>query len=174
MTSKIKLFIAATFVAILGTSCSEDQTSMNIEDIPGQAVVSGYLTSDAGTEYVDNKSQAKIIITANQKVLISVDNSTLVPNAQGVTTYEVTTDSQGKFSQTVPVTSNTQITITPAPYESKSYYVELVSSTDPTNPSSTYTTKTKNAIFECNPITVTLNPGESVIKDMQYNFRNRN
>ncbi|WP_455590988.1 hypothetical protein [Bacteroides sp.] len=173
MTNKVRLFIAAAMVAMLGTSCSEDQTSMNLEDIPGQAVVSGYLTSNAGEEYVNNTRQNKIIIAAAEEVLISVNNSTLVPNAQGVTTYKVTTDSQGKFSQTIPVTLSTQVTITPLPYDGKSYSVESVPATDPTG-STTYTTKTKNAIFECAPITVTLNPGESVIKDMQYNYRNRN
>lgn len=169
MTSKIKMFIAAAMVAIVATSCSEEQTTLTLEDIPGKAVISGYLTSDAGMEYVNNNRQKKVVAASNQKVLIEVNNATLVAGSKGYTTYEVTTDSQGKFSQIVPVTSETQVIITPAPFDSKSYYIEpdLI---DPTM----FLTKTRNAIFECQPKTVTLNPGQSVIKDMQYTYTNRN
>lgn len=120
MTNKFRLFLAAVTVAMLGTSCSEDQTSLTIEEIPGTAKVIGQVSYPTGTEWRagatvgSGESVETFAIAANKKVIIEVQNSEFKPGAaNGITVFETTTDAKGNYEIEVPIsgTGSMQVTI---------------------------------------------------------------
>ena len=101
-----KAIAAFILVAALFASCSEDQTSLSISDIPGTAKVIGKLTYSEGESYNTITSQlvTNIIPARGKKVFVQVSNSSLDPNgeADGYAVYETTTDDKGEFEVEIP------------------------------------------------------------------------
>lgn len=137
MTSKIKLFVAATFVAMLATSCSEEQTSLTIEEIPGTAKVIGQVSYQTGTEWNATTSiaEAKYAAAANKKVIVEIQNSEFKSGAQGVTVYETTTDSKGNYEIEVPISkASMNVTIKAETFTGEMKMYDSMSTSTPSTP----------------------------------------
>jgi hypothetical protein len=116
----MKRFFYAAFMAVvcavMCASCEKEQSSMTIEDIPGRAVIRGKLTYDAGQAYVNGTYVQQILPASSKTVVVRVKNSTLSPTkkADGYTTYQVTTGSDGAFSIEIPATdSGVEVEVSP-------------------------------------------------------------
>lgn len=89
--------LSMVLVALVG--CSKEQSSFNVEDIPGKAKVMGTLTYMAGQ---DKEGKAVVRDAANVRVAALVYNEDLKAGSEGFTTYETETNVKGQFTVEVP------------------------------------------------------------------------
>lgn len=101
----------AMSVAIMMTSCSEEQSSFNIDSVPGRGVIEGTVLYNQGTKLVDGKFVYDYKPAANLKMVAVVTNSDYDSNLSGQTTYEVTTDENGKYSITLPAPTVKEVSV---------------------------------------------------------------
>lgn len=174
MTNKIRLFLAAVTVAMLGTSCSEDQTSLTIEEIPGTAKVIGQVFYQTGIEWNVTTSQQEIkyAVAANKKVIIEVQNSEFKPGAaNGITVFETTTDAKGNYEIEVPISGigSMKATIKAETFTGDQKNYDGMSTG--TNPVPTY--KTEPVTYSYDAL-LTVNSTTVTVKDITYSYDPRN
>lgn len=102
----IKTVLAALGVVALMTGCSDNQTSFDVEDVPGKALVQGTIVYNQGATLQDNKFVYEYKPAANLEVIITVDNSSYDSNLKGETVFTTTTDENGKYSIEIPAPAN--------------------------------------------------------------------
>lgn len=157
----LKTLMIVAIAALAFSSCSEDQTSLSINDIPGKAKIIGSFT------YNDNQAVSSTLPSAtsvkpvmNMKVYVMISNKSLDPkdNAKGYTTYETTTDANGEYTIEIPaVETGTSVTIQGAPFEGKYYTTSSTTTTTGSNP-----VVTKDGVYEVNTITINAKPNDII------------
>lgn len=150
------------------TSCTKEQSELSIDDIKGRATIMGSLCYSEGQAFNNNQFEELLQPAAGVTVAIKIANSSLDPNgnAQGMTTYETTTDSEGKYSIQIPVVDNTQITIQPTSFIGQRTLV-----TDWNNNAPVF--ETEEVIFNITGMQETVSPGDIIAKDNMYSFTPR-
>lgn len=118
MARRLFNFMVVAMMATLVVSCSEEQTSLSIEDIPGKAKVMGFVTYDSGaTGSGINVQNNRMLPASGKTIYVEIDNDSFKAGAEGVTTYETVTDANGKFEIEIPAVQSTFITIKAAGFE---------------------------------------------------------
>lgn len=116
--------LTACAFALLAASCSEEQTSLDVNSFPGKAQIIGSLAYSEGTVLENGQFKELIKPAADKEVCLEISNSAYKTGAAGVTTWTVRTDAQGKFEATLPVpSSSTTVTIKPADFTGNFYSV---------------------------------------------------
>ena len=116
--------LTACAFALLVASCSEEQTSLDVNSFPGKAQIIGSLAYSEGTVLENGQFKELIKPAADKEVCLEISNSAYKTGAAGVTTWKVRTDAQGKFEATLPVpSSSTTVTIKPADFTGYFYSV---------------------------------------------------
>ena len=116
--------LTACAFALLAASCSEEQTSLDVNSFPGKAQIIGSLAYSEGTVLENGQFKELIKPAADKEVCLEISNSAYKTGAAGVTTWKVRTDAQGKFEATLPVpSSSTTVTIKPADFTGYFYSV---------------------------------------------------
>lgn len=119
---KFAMLVAAV-VAFVG--CSKEQSSFNVEDIPGSAKIEGTLTYDAGWRKISNSGSSYsnfeeyVRDAADVRVTVKILNSQLSNRgaSDGYTTYETKTNASGEFSVTVPaLDKGTRVEVVASPF----------------------------------------------------------
>ena len=156
-----------TVVAMVG--CSKEQSSLDIQDIPGKAKVLGSFSYDAGQGYSNGMYVQLIKPAANIKVVVKVSNASLSPNgnATGYTYYETVTNEQGAYEVQVPaVDKGTTIVIAPDPFFDT--YAKVVSVED-----GTPVYEKEEKLYKIAPETRSVTPNDIQIFDAQYTDQER-
>lgn len=100
------IFKAAMLLAsalVVFSSCLKEQTSLDIEKIPGTAKVTGTLVIWEGTDFVDGKFVSLKKPSANTEVIVRVHNDSFTTGgADGMTDYTAVTDENGYFECVIP------------------------------------------------------------------------
>ena len=100
------IFKAAMLLAsalVVFSSCLKEQTSLDIEKIPGTAKVTGTLVIWEGTDFVDGKFVSLKKPSANTEVTVRVHNDSFTTGgADGMTDYTAVTNEEGKFECVIP------------------------------------------------------------------------
>lgn len=101
------IFKAAMLLAsalVVFSSCLKEQTSLDIEKIPGTAKVTGTLVIWEGTDFVDGKFVSLKKPSANTEVTVRVHNKSFITGgvAEGMTDYTAVTNEEGKFECVIP------------------------------------------------------------------------
>lgn len=101
--------IFATFVGILALTCSlascndEEQSSLNIDDIPGKATVIGHVSYNAGYEkFNDGWKDYQYVPAKGKKVFFYMQFSSLDASNSGSKVYETITDNNGDYTIELP------------------------------------------------------------------------
>ena len=125
--TRIKTLIACAIVALGFSSCSEDQTSLSIDNIQGKAIIKGSFVYD------DNKTSSSSTAVNTEKpvmnttVYVMINNSSFNNNSSsygGYTTLETTTDAQGKYEIEIPAVENgVTVTIKAKSFEAPYYKI---------------------------------------------------
>ena len=156
-----------TVVAMVG--CSKEQSSLDIQDIPGKAKILGSFSYDAGQGYTNGMYVQLIKPAANIKVVVKVSNASLSPNgnAAGYTYYETKTNEQGAYEVEVPaVDKGTTVVIAPDPFFD--VYAKVVSVKDG---EPVYEKEEK--LYKVGPKTISVTPNDIQIFDAQYTDQER-
>lgn len=164
----LKTLMIVAIAAVAFSSCSEDQTSLSINDIKGTAQLIGSFTYDDGQTVSSSLTNATSVKPAmNTKVYVKVSNKSLDSNsnAKGYTIYEATTDAQGEYKITIPaVETGTDVIIQAASFEGKHYYSNSSSST-------TTGSNTVTGVYKAEEIKKNVKPNEIVaVGKVEYDF----
>ncbi len=100
------LSFAALVLAMTLSSCTKQQSSLEIEDIKGEATIIGCLTYSEGQEYKNGKFVEKFAPATNRKIIAKVCNESFSSSSTGYTYYETYTDSVGKYEIVIPAVEN--------------------------------------------------------------------
>lgn len=103
---KFTVFTAVIAAMMALPGCSEEQSSLSLEDFPGKAKLSGTLSYNEGQAYSNGKYTELNKVAANMPVYIRINNADLMPNGKGTTTLETVTDANGKYEIEVPLPDN--------------------------------------------------------------------
>lgn len=157
-----KAIAAFAMVAALFASCSEDQTSFDVDSIPGKAKIIGSLAYSEGTDLKDGKFNEIIKPAANKKVVFEIPNSSLSPNspAVGNSTFTTTTNAEGKFEISLPVVTEATVTIKPADFTG-SFSLVLVKDNKAV-------VDTFNVVNRVPSEQITIQPNQIFFADMRY------
>lgn len=160
----IGLLAVATLVG-----CSKEQSELSIGDIQGKATIVGSLSYNQGQAFSNNQFSELLSPAAGVKVSIKVSNASLDPNgtAQGYTSYETTTDAEGKYSIEIPAVENTNIIISPASFMGTRTLVADWENNAPVM-------ETEEVVYNITGIQETVSPGEILVKDQMYSYTPRN
>lgn len=101
-----KAFAAFALVAVLATGCSEDQTSLDVNSVPGRAKIIGNVAYSEGTILENGQFKEIIKPAANKDIYLEIDNAEFTANSTGVSTWKVRTNETGKFEINIPVPAN--------------------------------------------------------------------
>jgi len=104
MNSIKKMFVVAV-AALSLASCSDDQTTFDLENVPGRALVQGVVNCNYGATNAGGKFEYEIKPVANLKVLLTINNSEYKDGLTGETVLETVTNDKGEYSFEVPVTT---------------------------------------------------------------------
>ena len=159
--------LSLALMAMVG--CSKEQSSLEIQDIPGKAKILGSFSYDAGQGYSNGVYVQLIKPAANVKVVVKVDNSSLSPNgkATGYTYYETTTDEQGAYEVQVPaVDKGTIVMVAPEPFFET--YTKVVSVDNGTPVS-----EKEEKLYKISPETRNVTPNDIQIFDAKYTDQER-
>lgn len=107
-----KAIVVAMGAAVLMTSCTEEQSSFNINSIPDSGVIEGVVTYNQGTKLVDGKFVYDYKPCADLKMVALVENSSYGSDLSGTTRYDLTTDAEGKYSLEVPALVGKDVRVT--------------------------------------------------------------
>lgn len=112
------LALSAAAVALM-TACSEDQSSFNIDNVPGRCVIEGNIVYNQGTTYEDGKFVYNYKPASNLAVNVTVSNSDYDENLTGETVFTTVTDENGNYSIEIPAPAKTiSATVTTADFRS--------------------------------------------------------
>lgn len=98
-----KLFVVAA-ATMMFASCSDEQSTFDIENVPGRALVQGVVNCNYGANYVNGKLEYEIKPVANLTVLLTIKNNEYQSGLTGTTVLETVTNENGEYSFEVPVT----------------------------------------------------------------------
>lgn len=166
MITKFNFLLAAAMVAMLATSCSEEQTSLTIDEITTTAKIVGQVSYQTGTEWDATTSTVKnkYAVAVNKKVIIEIDNSELKSGAQGITVYETATDAKGNYEIAVPIVGASMgVTIKAETFNDDMKTYDGMTAAEPIKP----VYKTENYTYSYATITK-VNSATMTVVDMQY------
>lgn len=103
LLKKMSVVACAAFAL---ASCSDDQTTFDLQSVPGRAIVQGTVSCNYGATYTGGKMEYSIKPVAGLKVLLTIANSQYSNGLKGETVMETETDESGAYSFEVPVTSS--------------------------------------------------------------------
>ena len=90
---------------MLLAGCAKEQSSLDINQLTESATIMGRYTYDEGQSYSSGKYQRVIKPAANVTVVVTVPVTEFGDSyAEGVITYETTTDYDGRYEISIPVT----------------------------------------------------------------------
>lgn len=104
---KVAMLSASAFFVL--SSCLKEQSSLQLEDIPGQAVITGTVMLYEGTDYVDGAYVSLKSPAIDKEIIVKVDNGSYLtgtPN-ETYTDYKAKTNEEGYFEVNIPATDNT-------------------------------------------------------------------
>lgn len=166
----IKTLMFSAITALFFVSCSEDQTSLSIDDIQGKATLIGSFTYDdnQSTSSSSTSSATSEKPVMNTTVYVKIANSSLDPkeNATGYTVYETTTDANGEYKIEIPVVeTGTEVTIQAESFVGKRYESTGFGSTNTT-------VTTKEGVYEVQEVTLSgIKPHDiKVVGKKKYHF----
>lgn len=126
MKSKKVLFCAA-LAALMVTACSDDQTSFNIDKVPGDAVIKGKVAYNTGATLVNNKFEYDYEPCANLPLYFKVRNSNYSGSLDGYSIFTAITDAEGNYQITIPASANAMsVDITSEAFEGVENYIKVV------------------------------------------------
>ena len=158
--------LALAIVALTG--CQKEQSSFNIEDVPGEAKIMGTLAYDAGQGYSNGTYTQIIKAAANVRVVALVDNSTIIGTATGKTVYETKTDEKGNYTITVPAHYNGAVSVEVSADPFFDNYSEVI---DVENGAPQI--EVENVLFKLAPKTVSVTPNDIEISDGTFTYNER-
>ena len=158
--------LALAIVALTG--CQKEQSSFNIEDVPGEAKIMGTLAYDAGQGYNNGIHTQIIKAAANVRVVAIVDNSTIIGSATSKTVYETKTDASGNYTITVPAHYNGEVSVEVSAYPFFDNYSKVI---DVENGAPQI--EVENVLFKLAPKTVSVTPNDIEINDGTFTFTER-
>lgn len=147
----LKTLIAVVIATLAFTSCSEEQTSLSIDDIPGKAKIIGSFTFNDGQRTSSSSTSNVDKPVANQTVYVKIQNASISPShtGNGYTTFETTTNANGEYEIEIPaVETGVTVIIQGAPFIGKKYSTSSNTITGGT------TITTKDGVYEATPITL--------------------
>ena len=181
-----KAIAAFSIIAMLFASCSEDQTSLNINSLPGKAKIIGSLTYSEGTTLTEGGQFVELIKpAANKEIIFTIPNEAYTGNAEskGNSVFKTKTDANGKYEIEIPasIVKATPISIQPVDFTGNFYRViqennELVVDTvlvvyrfDSNAPKNENTQIGRDDMETGMPhITTTLYPNQICFADLRY------
>ena len=148
-------------------SCSKEQSSFNIEDVPGKAKIMGTLSYDAGQSYINEEYAQLIQGAAGVRVKAQISNSSFKSNSTGYTTYETKTDENGNYTIEVPaVPDGTSVEIIADPFFAT--YSEVVGIEN-----NKAQIENREELFKVSSTNVYMRPDDIEIYDAMYYFTER-
>ncbi|MCH5214674.1 MAG: hypothetical protein J1E97_05725 [Muribaculaceae bacterium] len=121
----LKALFCAGIVALMATACT-DQTSFDIKDVPGRAVIKGTVLYNQGTELVDGKFVYDYKPAAHLPVYITVQNADYDSSLKGITELTTVTDAQGNYSIEVPAPEkDVTVNIRTADFEGVHSFIDI-------------------------------------------------
>lgn len=171
LRQKLNVLAVGLIATALFSGCSQDQSSISINDIQGKAKIIGNLSYSEGQTYEGGKFVELVKPAAEKKVYVEVSNASLSPNgsAQGYTLYETVTDAEGNYEIEVPAvakTAGTSVTIRTEDFVGKRQLLYEISEQVPVF-------KATDVVFTCNEKTESLKPNQIKVADMKYGFKER-
>lgn len=155
------MFVAIiSLFAMLVSGCTEQQSSLDIEDIPTNAKITGALYYNAGYNYSNGQYLRLIKPAASKKVYVEVLHSSFDGSAQGYTSYETMTNENGEYEIVIPAVKGTSVRIIGETFIDTYQKVASVSNNVPTFE------KTETVYTYTSELTV--NPNDIKIKDGEY------
>lgn len=151
------------------TGCSDkEQSSFNINDIPGKAKIIGTFAYDAGQGFANGTHTQLIKAASNVRVVAKVDNSTILSSSEGYTIYETYTDGNGNYSIEVPAhyKNDVSVQIVADPFFATYSRVVDVNKGNPT-------IEKEDVLFKLQEKTVTVTPNDIEINDGTYTYNDR-
>lgn len=113
-----KALAACTLLAALAIGCTEEQSSLEISDMPGKATIQGLVAYSEGTILENGKFQELVKPAAGKQVDILLSNADYQSTASGKTLYKtIKTDANGRFALQVPVPVSGNVTATIRPHD---------------------------------------------------------
>lgn len=100
--NKLKALSVLAITAAMVSSCSEEQTSFNIDNVPGKATIQGTVVYNEGTSVENGRFVYDYRPAANLPVIVIVDNNDYSDNLTGETVFETVTDENGKYTIEIP------------------------------------------------------------------------
>lgn len=159
--------LALTIIAL--ASCSKEQSSLNIEDVPGKAKIMGTLAYDAGQGFSNGVYTQLIKAAANTRVVAKVSNSSILSSSKGYTIYETLTDENGNYSIEVPADYDGGVSVQILADPFFATYSEVVDANN-----NTPKFETKEVLFKLSDSqTFTMSPNGIQIYDASYSYNDR-
>ncbi len=158
--------LALALVALTG--CQKEQSSFDIEDVPGEAKIMGTLAYDAGQGYQNGTYTQIIKAAADVRVVAVVDNSTIQGTATGKTVYETKTDANGNYTITVPAHYNGEVSVEVSADPFFDNYSKVI---DVENGAPQI--ETENVLFKLPTKTVSVTPNDIEIGDGTFTYNER-
>ncbi len=97
----LKYVALSGFGLLMLSSCSEDQSSFDIQKIPGRCFIEGVVKYNEGTTIENGKFSYTYQPAANLELTFVVQNGSY-GNLSGTSTFKTTTDAEGKYSIEIP------------------------------------------------------------------------
>lgn len=171
LRQKLNVLAVGLIATALFSGCSEDQSSISINDIQGKAKIIGNLSYSEGQAFEGGRFVELVKPAAEKKVYIEVSNASLSPNgsAQGYTLYETVTDGEGNYEIEIPAvakTAGTSVTIRTEDFVGERNLLEEMSEQGPLF-------KSTPVVFTCNEKAESLKPNQIKVADMKYGFKER-
>lgn len=106
------IFKAAMLLAsalVVFSSCLKEQSSLELENIPGQAMITGTVMLYEGTDLVDGAYVSLKSPAIDKELIVKVDNGSYLTGAPNgtYTDYKAKTNEEGYFEVNIPATDNT-------------------------------------------------------------------
>ncbi len=142
-----------------------------MNDIPGRATISGTLTFSSGQDLENGSFVENFAPAAGVKVLVKLSNSSLdnTGTSQGYTTFETTTGPDGKYRFSIPVVDNgVSYIIAPQPFYGTRHTV------DGFDENNNIKFKDTDVIYSISGISNTAYPGDIIIRDVMYGYKELN
>lgn len=120
---------------MLFVGCAKEQSSFNVEDIPGRATIVGSFYYDAGQGYssVSKEYVQYVKPLANHTVYAQVSITLDSNSKSGDVVYETTTNANGEFEISVPATlKGVEVNVYPKPFRGQHSVVVGVENNVPT------------------------------------------
>lgn len=98
----IRLAAAFAMAAAMLASCSEEQSTFNIENVPGRCTLEGKIVYNQGTTYENGKFVYDYKPAANIAVTVTVNNREYNSSLEGESYFTTVTDENGAYSIEIP------------------------------------------------------------------------